>query len=82
MEHFFWELKEILKIYLIRIDNGALPTLVQGCGKVTSIKQHERTENSEAEVFKSFAGYTTTINQLKCKRKTIYSQNCCEIIVH
>jgi hypothetical protein len=83
VEQFFWELKGILKSYLIRVNNGGTPTSVEGCGNMTSIKQRERrTENSEARVIKSVAGYNTTIHQLKCKRKTIYSQNRCEIIVH
>ena len=70
-------------IYLIHVNNDVTPTLVRGCGNMTSIKHRERrTENSEAQVFNSVAGYTTTINQLKYKKGTMYSQNCSEIIVH
>jgi hypothetical protein len=73
VEQFIWELKGILKSYSIRINNGWTPTSVEGCGNMTSIKQRERRiENSEAQVFKSVAVYTTTVNQLKCKRKIIY----------
>jgi hypothetical protein len=69
-------------IYLININSDGTPTLVQGCGNMSSIKHRERrTENSKSHVFNSVAGYTTTINQLKCKKRTIYLQNCSEIIV-
>jgi hypothetical protein len=68
-------LKVILKTYLIRINNGGTPTSAQNCGNVAPpIKRRERrAKNSDALDFKSVAGYTTTINQLKHKRRNIYS---------
>jgi len=66
VEYFIWELKGIFKSSLILINNGRTSTSVEGCGNMTSVKQRKRrTENSEAQVFKSVEPYTTTINHLK-----------------